>query len=186
MSGFDFDELKAEYDQDIANYKPTRSSEAIATAKRLLPNKARFLAVQQVTGVPALWLMPVFERENPSFNSYFGNGDPLHSVTVDVPKGRGPFNTWEDGAIDALRLDDMDDVHDWSWPMACYQWEKWNGFGPRRHGKPTGYVWSGTNIYQGGKYVADGVWSRGTWDKQLGTFIIARALSEADPSLTMA
>lgn len=179
-----FDQLEAEYAADLAAAKPTRSSEAIAVAKHLLVNRDRFLAMQSKCGVPALWVMPVFERENPSFSSYLGNGDSLNHPTVHVPRGRGPFPDWETGAADALTLDHITLVPEpWTWARACYQWELWNGFGPRNHGRPSGYVWSGTSIYQGGKYVADGVWSRGTWDQQLGTVILARAIADLDPEI---
>lgn len=178
-----FDALKAEYVADLANAKPTRSTDAIAVAKRLLPHRDRFLAMQKMCGVPALWVMPVFERENPSFNAYLGNGDSLGRPTSHVPRGRGPFDSWEAGASDALKLDHITDVPEWNWPRGCYEWELWNGFGPRNHGRPSGYVWAGTSIYQGGKYVADGVWSRGTWDTQLGCVELARAIAELDAEI---
>ena len=171
-----FDQLEPEYIADLAAAKPTRSSEAVAVAKNLLVNRARFLAMQALCGVPALWVMPVFERENPSFSSYLGNGDPLNRVTVHVPKGRGPFDSWEAGAADALNLDHITQVTGWTWAWACYDVGRWNGFGPRNHGRPSGYLWSGTTIYQGGKYVADGVWSRGTFDHQLGCVEIGEQL----------
>jgi lysozyme family protein len=132
--------------------------------------------------------MMVFERENPSFDSYLGNGQPLNERTTLVPRGRGPFtgpDAWVKGAVDALTLDNITQVTKWTWPIACYEWEKWNGFGPRSHGCKTGYVWSGTTIYEGGKYIHDGPdgWSPGTWDHQLGCVILARAVSELDPEI---
>ena len=179
-----FDQLAPEYIADLAAAKPTRSSEATAVAKTLLVHRDRFLALQKLCGVPALWVMPVFERENPSFNSYLGNGDPLNRPTRHVPKNRGPFNSWESGATDALRLDHITQVDEWTWPRACYEWERWNGFGPRNHGRPSGYLWAGmTPPYVGGKYVADGVWSRGTWDHQLSCVILARAIAQLDAEI---
>ena len=183
MTTYTFDALQPEYTADLAAMKLTRVSDAQAVAKKLLANKDRFMKVQAACGVPALWLMPTFEREGPSFNAYFGNGDPLSHPTKDVPRGRGPFATWEDGCVDALALDHVTQCTGWTWEAACYEWEKWNGFGPRMHGRPTGYVWSGTSVYKGGKYVSDGVWSRGTYDQQLGTVIIAKELASMDEEL---
>lgn len=180
---YTFDALKDEYIADLAEAQYTRLSEAQAVAKKLFVHKGRFLTVQAQCGVPALWLMPVFEREGPSFSDYFGNGDPLDQVTRHVPRGRGPFTTWEGGCIDALHLDHVTQCVEWTWPAACFHWEAWNGFGPRGHGRPSGYVWSGTTIYKGGKYVADGVWSRGTFDHQLGCVILAKQLAAMDPDL---
>ena len=182
---FSFETLRPDYEQWISQavLLPVPERQAQDVAKRLLLSKDRFLTLQKTSGVPALWVMPVFERENPSFSTYLGNGDSLSRATVHVPKHRGPFGSWEEGALDALALDGITGHADWNWPFACYMWEKWNGFGPRQHGRPTGYVTAGTNIYQGGKYIADGEWSRGTWDHQLGTIIIAKALVALSPDL---
>jgi lysozyme family protein len=181
--------LKPEYEADLAAMKFTRGTQAAAVAKWLLNFKSRFLAAQHMCGVPALWLMPVFYREKPSFNSYFGNGDPLDRPTAHVPRGRGPFKSWEAGVTDALTLDHVTTVAErlgpWDWPLACYEWELWNGLGPRHHGRPSGYVWAGTSVYQGGKYVSDGVWSPGTWDQQLGTVALASAIAALDSEISM-
>jgi lysozyme family protein len=181
----DFSKLESEYAADLSSMQLIRTHEAALVAKRLLLHRDRFLALQARCSVPALWVMPVFERENPSFDSYLGNGDTLSHRTTHVPRGRGPFDSWESGAADALALDHITKVSEWTWPMACYEWELWNGFGPRNHGRPSGYVWAGTSIYQGGKYVADGVWSRGTIDHQLGCVAIAKAIADLDPEITL-
>jgi len=178
-----FDQLKGEYTQHLAAFQPTKAHQAAIVAKRLLESRDRFINLTKLCGVPALWVMPVFERENPSFRSYLGNGDPLDRPTTHVPVHRGPFATWEAGAADALQLDHVTLCPEWTWEWACYEWEKWNGFGPRNHGRPTGYLWAGSNQYFGGKYVADGVWSRGTFDTQLGTVAIAKALADLDHEL---
>lgn len=180
-----FDALEPEYLDDLKSAVVQRSVslQATAVAKKLLVNRDRFLAVQHTTGVPALWLMAVFEREGPSFSDYLGNGQPLDHVTTEVPKARGPFASWEAGCDDALTLDHVTQCPEWTWAAACWEWEKWNGFGPREHGRPSGYLWAGASIYKGGKYVSDGVWSPGTWDKQLGCVVIALAIAAIDAEI---
>jgi lysozyme family protein len=178
-----FEALRADYQHRLETLTITAQAQANAIARRLIGNRDRFIALQDQCGVPCLWIMPVFERECPSFEAYLGNGDPLNKPTVHVPKDRGPFPTWEAGAIDALTLDHVTEVKSWTWEMACYEWEKYNGFGPRLHGRLPGYLWSGTDQYQGGKYISDGVWSRGTWDRQLGCVAIAKAIAHLDPEL---
>lgn len=181
---YTFDEVHSDYATRLAAMKMTaHDADITSVAERLLVHADRFMALQKQCGVPALWVMPVFEREEPSFNAYLGNGDPLHTKTVHVPRGRGPFATWEDGAADALALDHITLCKDWTWERACYEWELWNGFGPRNHGRSSGYLWAGTDQYAGGKYVADGVWSRGTWDHQLGTVAIARKIASLHPEI---
>lgn len=178
-----FAQVEPEYRKSLAEMKLLKVTAAEATARRLLGSRDRFLKLQEACGVPALWVMPVFERENPSFSSYLGNGDPLSHPTTHVPKGRGPFSSWEEGAADALALDYITEKAEWTWEWACWHWELWNGLGPRNHGRPSGYLWAGTDQYHGGKYVADGVWSRKTWDTQLGTVIIAKTIASLDPEI---
>jgi lysozyme family protein len=181
-----FGALEPQISEQITMAKVVKVAAASKIATSLLANKSRFLEVQSFTGVPALWIMPVFYRENPDFNSYLGNGDPINKPTTHVPAGRGPFTSWEAGAVDALELDHITQVDGWDWPRAAYQWESWNGFGPRMHGRPSGYVWAGTDQYAGGKFVHDGPggWSPGTWDQQIGCVAIARELATQDSSLT--
>jgi lysozyme family protein len=182
-----FAALESGISEQVSAAKLTKPAAAKQIAVNLLKNKTRFVEVQQATGVPALWLMPVFYRESPSFSAYFGNGDPLDKPTTDVPKGRGPFTSWEAGAIDALELDHISQVEDWSWSRMAYQWELWNGFGPRLHARSSGYVWSWTDQYHGGKYIHDGPsgWSPGTWDVQAGCFAIAKSIVQSDPTLEL-
>lgn len=178
-----FDDLKSDYASHLAEMKFTQETSAKVIATRLLKNRDRFLSLQTECGVPALWVMPVFERENPDFNAYLGNGDPLSKPTVHVPRGRGPFSSWEAGAADALKLDHVMLCPEWTWERACYEWELWNGFGPRSHGRTSGYLWSGTSEYHGGKYISDGVWSRGSWDHQIGCVIVSKVIAEMDEEI---
>lgn|SRR5262249_25698732 len=136
-------------------------------ARRILPLKPYYEPVAAQTRAPVLWLMAVNERESgSSLYRYFGNGQPLNRVTTLVPKGRGSFTgprAFADGCIDALHLDHVDQVTDWCWTRMLYEDEAWNGFGPLAHGRHTGYLWAGTNNYDGGKYVSDGVWDPDAW-----------------------
>ena len=185
-----YDVLKSEYATLLANVHVLRASAVDTVAHKLVGLKNRYAPVSANTGVPIVWLACTFERESSSnFRLYFGNGDSLLHRTVHVPKGRGPFIApdgqpdWTAGTIDALGVDHIADVKDWSWERACYEWELWNGFGPRNHGKHSGYLWAGTTAYTGGKYVADGVWNPSAQDAQLGTMPIALRMAEIDPSL---
>ena len=178
-----FDVLKDDYARHLSEMKLTRQHEAEAEAKALIAHRDRFLALQEKCGVPALWVMPVFYREGPSFSDYLGNGDPLDKPTTHVPRGRGPFATWEEGAADALALDHVTQHAEWTWEWACWEWEKYNGMGARIRGRTSGYVWSGTDQYAGGKFIADGVWSRGTWDKQVGCVAIAKEIARLDAQI---
>jgi lysozyme family protein len=179
-----FEALRDEYLDLMSTMTYTKTTAIEATAKKLLKFKDRYAAVTASTGVPIIWLAAINERESSSnFKTYLGNGDPLNKKTTHVPKGRGPFDSWESGAIDALNLDGVASVKNWTWAMAAYMSERYNGFGPRARGRRSGYLWAGTSVYNGGKYIADGVWSPGTWDIQLGTIPMMRAMIKLDPTL---
>jgi lysozyme family protein len=133
-----FERFKPEYSQwiAVAKIRPEFEHELTIRCQQLLNYKARYAQVSQQTGVPVLWLMPINERESSTnFHTYLGNGDALSRPTRDVPRGRGPFQTWEAGAIDSLRYDHIAGTKDWSPEFMCYEDEVWNGFGYRdRHG----------------------------------------------------
>lgn len=185
-----FGALKNEYLATAAHASlssPSEQEKLTRLARALLAGQAEFYEpVMYRTGVPILWLMVINERESGGrFDTYLGNGDPLRSITTHVPKGRGPFKTWADGAADGIVYDHVGAVgpDGWSLPWFLYQCEKWNGFGPRYRGKRSGYLWAGSTVYTGGKYVADGVWSPAAWDSQPGCWPLAKVLLDLDPKL---
>lgn len=98
-------------------------------------------------------------EENFNHNGYLGNGDPLWKKTTHVPRGRGPFKTWFEGAIDAFTLDHMSmlppGAH-WDIVTALIKCEGFNGMGYATKGLPSPYVWAGTTVQVPGKYVSDG------------------------------
>ncbi len=62
--------------------------------------------------------------------------------------------------------------------MATYA-EYYNGLGYYKRGRPSPYVFSGTDQYRRGKYVADGRYSRGARDRQLGVATMIQAIRES-------
>lgn len=126
-----------------------------------------------------------YRESSLNFNTQLGQGDPLNRVSVHVPKGRGPFKSFEDGAYDALVncAPYAARIHDWSIPFALTTLEMYNGLGYARHGVPSPYVWSGMSPYHSGKYVADGVYDPNTVDKQLGVAGIIKLLPAVNPVL---
>jgi len=141
------------------------------------------------TGVPRLWGLASFERESSSdYSRSPAQGDRWDRVSVNVPRGLGPYQDWGDACVAAYGIDQLDKVGapNWTWARGCYEGELYNGFGPRAHGRRTGYLWSWTNIYTGGKYVADGKWDPDTQDQQCGMVPMMAALVRLDASLALA
>lgn len=184
-----FSTLTDEYTALFTSMVVTQPSETARAAHKLLGYKERYESVWRTTNVPIVLLAALHNRESDAdFRTYLGNGEPLNRVTRLVPKGRGPFvgpHAWEAGANDALHIDRLDQVANWSWEKALYYGELWNGFGPRNHGIHTGYLWSGTTHYTRGKYVADGVWNGAHVDTQLGIVPVMREMVALDPGLNL-
>src|SRR5207248_3311558 len=74
-------------------------------------------------------------------------------------------------------------VESWSVERSCYMIELYNGFGYRRHGIYSPYLWSFSSNYSAGKYVQDGQWSASAVDAQCGVMPLISRLMAADPSV---
>ena len=180
-----FTDLKSEYENLWATMKvrPERAGVVDAIARKLIGHKAQYQAVEKATRVPWFVIAALHNRESDAdFDTYLGNGEPLDRVTHLVPRGRGPFDSWEEGAIDALRVDGLDQVREWTPARACYEIEKFNGFGYRTHHKDvlSPYLWSFTNHYTAGKYVGDGHFDHDAVDKQCGALPVLKRITEIE------
>ena len=117
------------------------------------------------------------------FNKHLHNGDPLRYKTVQVPKGRpqpwNPPTDWHSSAVDALRYDKFADLTDWELPRMLYRWEAYNGWRSRLLYKiNTPYLWSFSNHYSKGKFVADNVWDGNAVSKQCGAAVMLKMIVE--------
>lgn len=162
--------------------KFTRSTPIEKQAAKIRANRARYEAVSAKTGVPWDVIAVIHYRESSNhFAGVLHNGQKIIGTgrkTTLVPKGRGPFSTWEDAAIDALM-----NCHpyagknkDWSLANTLDLLERYNGLGYRKKGRPSPYLWAGTDQYTKGKYVADGKFDPNHVDTQLGVAALLIAL----------
>lgn len=115
--------------------------------------------------------------------SHLHNGDTLKAKTKQVPKGRPdpwlPPSDWVSSAVDALRYDKLHEQADWSLPRMLYRWEGYNGWRSRLLYKiNTPYLWSFSNHYTKGKFVADNKWDPNAVSKQCGAAVMLKALVE--------
>lgn len=150
--------------------------------QKLAAGRDRYTAVGGPLNIP-WWFIGIIHGLESSFrfDRHLHNGDPLTARTVRVPKNRPSGNppfTWETSAQDALRLKKLDQWHDGSVPGALFKWEQYNGFGYRKHHPDvlSPYLWSFTQHYTEGKYVADGTFDAGAISAQCGAAAMLRAL----------
>lgn len=160
-----------------------------ATAVRLTAPiaKARYQFVEKATAVP--WAVIAVEHEREASQSWKANlaqGDPWNARSIHVPRGRGPFESWEAAAIDALENCAPYLAHwtDWSIPGALTALEEFNGLGYAAHGVASPYVWASTDQYHSGKYISDGHFDPNAIDHQLGCAALLQQMTKLDPSIS--
>ncbi len=182
-----FDNLRHFNANRLANAHLTKNYSSIVN--RMLANKERYIAVQNKTHVPWPVIAAIHVREaSMNFNTQLAQGDPLSRVSTHVPRGQGPYfgkDAWGRAALIALEDTGGTKWQDWTAGGWTTFLEKYNGLGYANRGKPSPYVWAGTNQYTAGKYVADGEYSSTVVDIQPGCANLILALAKLDPSINV-
>jgi lysozyme family protein len=166
-------------------------SNANSFANKIIAAEEKYKAVQAQIGVPWFFIGALHMRESScNFSTHLHNGDTLNARTTHVPAGRptdgSPPFTWEESAIDALKLKSLHRVPSWPVERMLYHAEEFNGWGYAYKRVNSPYVWAGTNHEQSGKYVADRVWDANANDSQLGVAAVLIRLGEMRPDIRAA
>jgi lysozyme family protein len=179
------DQVRAAYQQLFAGcvVRPEHLAEINRNVTNICMNKSRYEAVTKKLGIPWYFIGVVHCMEaSLNFNTHLHNGDPLSQRTVHVPANRPPNGnppfTWEESAIDALSMRHLDKVTDWTLPSLLYHLEGYNGYGYRAQDPPINspYLWSYSQSYNSGKFVADGRYDPDAVSKQCGAAVILRQM----------
>jgi lysozyme family protein len=140
-------------------------TEISRAARRVQAGMFQYRDLQAKYGVPAQFIGCLHNMEClNNFRGYLGNGELIIGTgrkSTLVPKGRGPFGTFEAGAADAFKLDGLLGIKDWSLGLELLLAEKFNGTGYLKYHaqENSPYIWACTSINDGkGKYVRDGVY----------------------------
>jgi len=146
--------LRDEYQRlfDTCQIRPERLQEVESLNKKITQNRNRYQAVGDPLGIPWYFIGVIHCLEaSLNFNKHLHNGDPLTARTVQIPKGR-----------------------------PNYRLEAYNGFGYRAFHPEvlSPYLWSYSNHYTKGKYVADGTFSLTAVSKQCGVAALLRRMAE--------
>jgi lysozyme family protein len=170
---------------EAAQIRPEHTDKAQWHLSMIRQSRPRYMALAKRTGVPWFFIASLHALEASfNFRAHLHNGDhPLAQRTRQVPAGRPvtwlPPSDWESSAIDALRLMGFAGATDWSLPRLLYRVEAYNGFGYRRMGKPTPYLWSFSTHYHRGKFVADGRYNPNARSQQCGAAVMLKVLEQA-------
>ena len=144
-------------------------------------SKKRYQVVSENCQFPIDLLFALHYREaSCSFAGVLHNGEKIIGTgkkTKLVPAGRGPFESWEEAAIDAIMMKKSLFPSEWTLANKLAFAERFNGLGYRKTGELSPYVFAGTNFHdETGKYVADGKYSSTAPEKQLGVAAILLGL----------
>ena len=175
--------LKTENAARWSNCEVHTSKLLVSVATRLVGSKPRYAIVENATKVPWAIVAVIHEREaSGSWLGNLANGDPWNKETIHVPRGRGPFPSWEAAAEDALINCPPKAASniDWTIGGALTLLEQYNGLGYAAMGRPSPYVWASTNQYLSGKYVADGLYDPNVVDTQLGCAALLKQMQLID------
>ena len=183
----DFPSLKSEYAQLFSTLAIRPEHQELADWYRtmMVKSKPRYETVGKDLGVPWFFIAATHGLEASfNFRAHLHNGDfPLTARTRQVPAGRPlvwlPPADWESSAKDAIKLLGFANQLDWSLERTLYRLEAYNGFGYRRRGVPTPYLWSFSNHYDRGKFVADGSFNIKARSQQCGAAVTIKLLLDA-------
>ena len=181
------DKLKKQYLElfDTLIVNSTRQALVDDLTNKILANKTRYEAVAKSIKCPWFFIGVIHNMESSlSFKKHLHNGDPLTARTKHVPanrpiKGKPPFS-WEESADDALRLRGIHKWTNWTVEGMLFKLEEYNGWGYRMYHPHvfSPYLWSFSNHYARGKYVADGTWSETAVSQQCGSAVLLRRFLE--------
>lgn len=185
VKGSKFAQLENDYTLCWAacRINPDKQNRVEAAADQLLKGRARYATVSARTnGVPwqLIGIMHGLECGY-SFLKHLHNGDSLAAPTHQVPAGHPPgwdgTGSWEDSAVDAVRLK-FANITNWSLPKVLYALESFNGFGYRPKGVRSPYLWSFSNLYTKGRYVADHDFDPESVSNQVGSALVLKVLEQ--------
>jgi lysozyme family protein len=177
-----FENTRAGYLALWNSIKVSNKAGADKFAKKIIANEPRYRKIQDATGVPWYFVGLLHMRESScDFRGVLHNGEHIigtKKVTSLVPAGRGPFRSWEEAAIDALKLKGLQKIKDWPVERIAYEAERYNGLGYTKRGVNSPYLWAGSNHQQPGKFVADHQWSPDAIDTQMGVMTVLRRIQD--------
>jgi len=176
------------YESSIINrFKKSYINSAV---QKIADNYERYFKIFQETGVPANIIGLIHMKESSfDFTKHLHNGNPLTGKTFWVPKNRplfppanGLVYTFEESSIDALNYQGKGlglDLKSYVWDLAntLFFLEAYNGFGYRKYGVNTPYLWNFTQHYVKGHFVADNTYDVNAVSKNVGCVAVLKFLN---------
>lgn len=181
-----------------AKFDPSKQAAARSVARKLVAAeaKARYEGIadriaKMGHNIPWWVIAVIHDREclkqrdgSLSWSCNIAQGSPFSVRSKIIPRN-GPFRSFEDAAVDALVVQAPRAAlnTDWSAGGVMTILERYNGLGYAKKGRPSPYIWSGTDQYVKGKYVRDGVYDPNVVDAQLGVAIVLSEMQKLDHTI---
>ena len=128
------------------------------SGRQRLENVARVVQTPWYV-IGAFWIL----KTDGNFAVHLHNGESLNAQTRLVPRGRPPLwpppdqqDPWEYSARDALAIYKLTNLNAGIGDFLLHL-EESNGTGYRRYGIFSPFIWSGTDLYERGRFGADHV-----------------------------
>ncbi len=172
---------------DICKIDEGYESAVRSTVDTVLRGRDRYEEVERATKVPWYVIGAIhFKEASCNWSAVLHNGERIIGTgkkTTLVPKGRGPFDTWQEAAIDAMKGESLGKIKDWEIGQLLMACEKYNGWGYQTgagKAENSPYLWARSNINDDkGKYVRDGVFDPdATTQKTTGLAVIIKELDK--------
>jgi lysozyme family protein len=170
----------------VMKINPAKVAEFKLTANKIASYKASYDPIAGATHVP-WWNIGIIHAREASldFSRSLAQGDPWNRPSSNIPH-RPAFSSFYAAAVDALTNCPPFAARwkDWSPGGTLTLDEEYNGEGYEKRGKPSPYIWAGTDQYVRGKYASDGVYDPFLVDEQLGCAGLMFYLLAIDAQLT--
>lgn len=152
----------------------------IKAMKHRYVNASDFIKKELGDNIPWEVIAALHMRESGSdFSKQIMNGQPWSRITTWVPRGHGPWESWEKSCVDAFKIKDR--PKKWTIANTLYFCERFNGMGYRMSGREkivghSPYLWAFTQHYRGGYFISDGRFSSSAVAKGVGVAMILKEL----------
>jgi lysozyme family protein len=162
---------------------PDWTDSADHAASLVLDGQDRYQQAADLVGVPWTFIGLVHLMEcDCDFNSQILNGESWKKRTTLVPKGLGPWDSWEASCLEPNAPEALwryKGKYVWTLGRMAKEFERWNGFGYAVRNKESPYLWSGSQHGIGtGKYRYDGRYSPTAVSDQPGALVVLRKIEE--------
>jgi lysozyme family protein len=163
-----------------ATLEPDHKAECMLVTKSALTSRDRYETVAAKVGIPWFVIACLHRRESDqNWKACLHNGEAIIGTgkrTTKVPKGRGPFATWEEAALDAFHGEWH--AYDWDLGGILEFCERYNGLGYRKHGVQSPYVYDYTTAYTKGMFNRDDHWDPNLKERRAGVAAMLKCFEE--------